>query len=89
MNSIGNDMVIVGRIHHAIVHRLDTATPESHHELLGMNAIAGLAVVLLILWVVLKVALAVTSGLLHLLWIAAVVMLVVWLVGKLRGSKSA
>ena len=54
-----------------------------------MNAIAGLAVFLLILWVVLKVALAVTSGLLHLLWIAAVVMLVMWLVGKLRGSKSA
>ncbi len=54
-----------------------------------MNAIAGLAVVLLILWVVLRVALAVTSGLLHLLWIAAVVMLVIWLVGKFRGSKSA
>ena len=50
-----------------------------------MNALAGLAAVLLILWIVLKVALAVTSGLLHLLWIAAVVMMVVWLVGKLRG----
>jgi len=54
-----------------------------------MNAIAGLAVVLLILWIVLKVALAVTSGLLHLLWIAAIAMLVIWLIGKLRGSKSA
>ena len=54
----------------------------------GMNAIAGFAVVLLILWVVLKVALAVTSGLLHVLWIAAVVMLLVWLVGKLRGPKN-
>jgi hypothetical protein len=53
-----------------------------------MNAIAGLAVFLLILWGVLKVALAVTSGLLHLLWIAAVIMLVMWLFGKLRGSKS-
>lgn len=49
-----------------------------------MNAIAGLAVFLLILWVVLRVALAVTSGLLHLLWILALVMLVFWLVGKLR-----
>jgi len=55
----------------------------------GMNAIAGFAVVLLILWVVLKVALAATSGLLHLLWIAAVVILVVWLVGKLRGPKNS
>ena len=54
-----------------------------------MNTIAALAVVLLILWVVLKVALAVTSGLLHLLWVAALLMLVMWLVGKLRGSKSA
>ncbi len=54
----------------------------------GMNALAGLAVVLLILWVVLKLALAVTSGLLHLLWIAAVAMLVMWLVGKLRGPKN-
>jgi hypothetical protein len=53
-----------------------------------MNAIAGLAVFLLILWLVLKVALAVTSGLLHLLWIAAVIMLVMWAVGKLRGSAS-
>jgi hypothetical protein len=54
-----------------------------------MNAIAGLAVFLLILWLVLRVALAVTSGLLHLLWIAALVMLVLWLVGKVRGTKSA
>ncbi len=53
-----------------------------------MNAIAGLAVFLLVLWIVLKVALAVTSGALHLLWIAALVMLAVWLVGKLRGSKN-
>ncbi len=53
-----------------------------------MNAIAGLAVVLLILWIVLKMALAVTSGLLHLLWIAAIIMLVIWLIGKVRGSSS-
>jgi hypothetical protein len=51
-----------------------------------MNAIAGAALFLLILWLVLRLFLAVTSGLLHLLWIVAIVMLVLWLVGKLRGS---
>jgi hypothetical protein len=50
-----------------------------------MNAIAGLALLLLIIWVVLRVALAITSGVLHLLWIAAIIMLVVWAVGRLRG----
>ena len=54
----------------------------------GMNAIAGLAALLLVIWLVLRIALAVTSGVLHLLWIAAVIMMVIWLVGKLRGSKT-
>src|SRR4051794_22873066 len=54
----------------------------------NMNALAVLAVVLLIAWVVLKLALAVTSGLLHLLWIAAVVMFVIWIFSKLRGSRA-
>jgi hypothetical protein len=50
-----------------------------------MNALALLALVLLIAWVVLKMALAVTSVALHLLWIAALIMLAVWAFGKLRG----
>ena len=37
-----------------------------------------------IAWVVLKVALAVTSVALHLLWVAAVVMFVVWVIGLLH-----
>ena len=56
---------------------------------MGMNAIAWLAIALLILWAVLRLALAITAGLLHLLWIAAIVMLVVWIFNKLRGSKAA
>ena len=51
-----------------------------------MNILAGLAVFFLILWVVLRVALAITSGLLNLLWIVAVLMFVFWVVGKLRGG---
>ena len=54
-----------------------------------MNAIAWLALLLLIVWVVLRVALAVTGGLLHLLWIAAVIMFVIWLVGNLRSGGNA
>ncbi len=53
-----------------------------------MNILAALAVVLLILWVVLKLALAITSGLLHLLWIAAVVLVIIWLVDKFRTAGS-
>jgi hypothetical protein len=51
-----------------------------------MNALIGIAIFLLILWVVLKLALAITGGLLHLIWIAAVVMFVLWLIGKARGA---
>ena len=56
-------------------------------RLLQMSKLLSIAVVLLILWVVLKVVLAVTSGVLHVLWIIAVILAVMWLVGKLRGSK--
>ncbi|MEO7099367.1 MAG: hypothetical protein ABI162_08390 [Luteolibacter sp.] len=51
-----------------------------------MNAMLGVAIFLLILWVVLKLILMVTGGFLHLLWIAAVVLFVLWLLGRLRGA---
>jgi len=46
----------------------------------------SLAIFLLVLWAVLKLALAVTGIALHLLWIAAVILFVFWLIGKLRGN---
>jgi len=52
-----------------------------------MSKLLGLAVFLLILWVVLRVALAITGIFLHLLWIIAVILAMLWLVGILRGSK--
>lgn len=52
-----------------------------------MSKLLSLAVFLLILWVILRVALAVTGVFLHLLWIIAVVLAVLWLIGKLRGGK--
>lgn len=51
-----------------------------------MNYLIWVAIILGVLWIVLRVALAVTGGFLHLLWIAAVISLVVWLVGKMRGA---
>lgn len=53
-----------------------------------MNAVIGLAIFLMIAWLVLRVALAITSGLLHLLWIAAVIMFFVWLIGLLRAPSA-
>jgi hypothetical protein len=51
-----------------------------------MNALVWLALVLVVAWLILRLALALTSGILHLLWIAAIVMFVLWLFGKLRGA---
>jgi hypothetical protein len=43
-----------------------------------------LAVVLVIIWVAARVTLAVTSVALHLLWVAAIILAILWLVGRLR-----
>jgi hypothetical protein len=56
-------------------------------QILKMSKLLALAILLLVVWVILKVALAITSVSLHVLWIVAVVLAVLWLVGKLRGSK--
>lgn len=52
-----------------------------------MSKLLSLAVLLLIVWVILRVALAVTGVFLHLLWVFAVVLAVIWLIGKLRGGR--
>lgn len=52
-----------------------------------MSKLLVAAVFLLILWVVLRVALAITGVLLHLLWIIPIILVVLWLVGKVRGPK--
>lgn len=52
----------------------------------SMSKLLILAVFLVILWVILRVALALTGVFLHLLWVAAIVLAIIWLVGKLRGG---
>ena len=54
---------------------------RSHHPFLWF------ALVLVVLWVVLHVALAVTSGLLHLLWIGAIIFAIIWVFRHLTGGR--
>lgn len=56
--------------------------PHDH----SMSKLLILAVFLVILWVILRVALAITGVFLHLLWVAAIILAIFWLVGKLRGA---
>ena len=51
-----------------------------------MNALVWLALLLVVAWLILKMAVAVTSGLIHLLLLAAVIMFAVWAFGKMRGA---
>ena len=50
-----------------------------------MSSLLTVAIFLMILWVILRVALAVTGIFLHLLWIIAVIFAVCWLFEMLRG----
>ena len=59
------------------------------HDDIPHEQILVLAIFLMILWVVLGVALAVTGVFLHLLWILAIILAILWLVGKLRGSRQS
>lgn len=52
-----------------------------------MSKLLVLAVFLLVLWVILRVALAITGVFLHLLWIIAAILAVLWVIGKVRGSR--
>jgi len=48
------------------------------------HAMILLAVVLMMIWVGARVTLAVTSVALHLLWVAAIILAIVWLIGRLK-----
>lgn len=57
------------------------------NEFVPMSKLLVLAVFLLVLWVILRVALAITGVFLHLLWIIAAILAVLWVIGKVRGSR--
>ena len=52
-----------------------------------MSKLLGIAIFLLVLWVVLWVALKITGVFLHLLWVVAIILFVMWVIGKVRGTK--
>jgi len=41
-------------------------------------------VVLIVIWVIARLTLAVTSLALHILWIAALILIIIWLIGLIR-----
>jgi hypothetical protein len=47
-----------------------------------MNSLIYLAILLVVIWLVAVIVVKVTGFFLHLLWIAAVVLFVIWLIGK-------
>ncbi len=51
-----------------------------------MSKLLLLAFLLLIIWVVLRVALAVTGVFLNVIWVIAVILAILWLIGKIRGK---
>ena len=48
-----------------------------------MNSIIWIAVALFVLWLLVRLVFAITSAALHILWIGAVILLVIWLAKKL------
>lgn len=47
-----------------------------------MNSLVWLAILLIVIWIVLRVFLALTSVALHVLWIIGVILFLVWLFKK-------
>lgn len=47
-----------------------------------MTSIIWIAVVLFVIWLVIRLVFAITSAALHILWIIGVILLVVWLMKK-------
>jgi hypothetical protein len=55
---------------------------------LFMNSLVWIAVVLVVAWIVLRFLLAITSGLIHLLWIIAIICFFVWLYRKITSGRN-
>jgi hypothetical protein len=48
------------------------------------HSLLWIAVLLIVIWVIARLTLAVTSLALHMLWIVAVTMIIIWLMGLIR-----
>lgn len=47
-----------------------------------MNSLIWFALVLLVIWIVVRVVFAISSAVLHLVWVVALILLIVWLVRR-------
>lgn len=52
------------------------------------NSLIWLAVGLFVLWIILRLTLAVTGGFLHLLWIGAIIFALIWLFRNVSGHRT-
>ncbi len=50
-----------------------------------MNSLIWIAVLLVVIWIVARVFLGIISGLLHVIWIIAIIALIIWAVRKFTG----
>jgi len=50
------------------------------------HSLIGLAVLLVVIWIVARVVMAVSSVALHLLLVVAVIAAIIWLVGRFRNA---
>ena len=57
-----------------------------HTHTHSYNSLIWLAVGLFVLWIILRLTLAFTGGLLHLLWIGAILFAVIWLFRNVSGG---
>ena len=47
-----------------------------------MNSLIWIALVLFIIWIVVRVVFAITSFVFHLIWVVALILLIVWLIRR-------
>jgi hypothetical protein len=62
---------------------MTTPTLETKSTRPAKHGMLWLAIILAVVWLVLRIALAVTSAFLHLIWIAAVIFAILWLLNRL------
>jgi ABC-type polysaccharide/polyol phosphate export permease len=54
-----------------------------------MHYLIWIALALAVIWVVARLIAGIAGVLLNLLWIVAIIVFVVWLIGKIRGGRSS
>ena len=48
----------------------------------GLNSLIWIALVLFVLWIVVRVVFAITSFVFHIIWVVALILLIIWLVRR-------